>query len=153
LTSNNLTGRHQSAERVNRKSKLAGCGTEPGQSETLNLNVNMCVEHHACGHCRLPWGEGLLGLAPTQEERSAVTGQLLFRGLSARVGIFHGPIVKLCPHSTTGMRHTVLLAYHQPCCLQQLCMCVCEHVSWCMRMQMCMCSCICVSVCVSVCVC
>ncbi|DBA81177.1 TPA: hypothetical protein ACH3X2_006995 [Trebouxia sp. C0005] len=51
---------------------------------------------------RLPWGEGLLGLAPTQEERSPVTGQLLFRGLSARVGIFHGPIVKLCPHSTTG---------------------------------------------------
>ncbi|DBA88293.1 TPA: hypothetical protein ACH3X1_016534 [Trebouxia sp. C0004] len=51
---------------------------------------------------RLPWGEGLLGLAPTQEERSPVTGQLLFRGLSAKVGIFHGPIVKLCPHSTTG---------------------------------------------------
>ena len=51
---------------------------------------------------RLPWGEGLLGLAPTQEDRSPVTGQLLFRGLSAKVGIFHGPIVKLCPHSTTG---------------------------------------------------
>ncbi|KAA6429091.1 MAG: hypothetical protein FRX49_01201 [Trebouxia sp. A1-2] len=34
---------------------------------------------------RLPWGEGLLGLAPTQEERSPVTGQLLFRGLSARI--------------------------------------------------------------------
>ena len=32
-----------------------------------------------------------------------MTGQLLFRGLSAKVGIFHGPIVKLCPHSTTGL--------------------------------------------------
>ena len=58
--------------------------------------------------CRLPWGEGLLGLAPTQEERSPLTGQLLFRGLSAKVGIFHGPIVKLCPHSTTGLAITAL---------------------------------------------
>ena len=35
-----------------------------------------------------------------------MTGQLLFRGLSAKVGIFHGPIVKLCPHSTTGLSLT-----------------------------------------------
>ena len=71
--------------------------------------------------CRLTWGEGLLGLVPTQEERSPVTGQLLFRGLSAKVGIFHGPIVKLCPHSTTGLWFvsllfaTPLFAHHAFC--------------------------------------
>lgn len=64
--------------------------------------IQGCLVADMHGTCRLPWGEGLLGLAPTQEERSPVTGQLLFRGLSARVGIFHGAIVKLCPHSTTG---------------------------------------------------
>ena len=84
-----------------------------------NVTVNPVMHHNRCGYtalgdlaiskwrlsavtCRLPWGEGLLGLGPTQEDRSPVTGQLLFRGLSAKVGIFHGPIVKLCPHSTTG---------------------------------------------------
>jgi len=105
----------------------------------------MCVEHHACGHCRLPWGEGLLGLAPTQEERSPVTGQLLFRGLSARVGIFHGPIVKLCPHSTTGLLHTLSLPIiSHSCLLQQLCMCF--GVCVCMYLFVCVCVCVCVCV-------
>ena len=74
---------------------------QPAATETVMYMH--CTLHQLWGCCRLPWGEGLLGLAPTQEERSPVTGQLLFRGLAAKVGIFHGPIVKLCPHSTTGL--------------------------------------------------
>jgi len=94
----------------------------------------------------------LLGLAPTQEERSPVTGQLLFRGLSAKVGIFHGPIVKLCPHSTTGMLHTSPLPIIISACVceracadvhvrKHVCVCVCVYAC------VCMCACLCVHVC------
>ena len=53
-------------------------------------------------HCRVPWGEALLSLGPTQQEQSLTTGEILLRGLLARVGIFHGPITGLCPHAITG---------------------------------------------------
>lgn len=29
-------------------------------------------------------------------------GQIMLRGMSAAVGICHGPVIKVCPHSTTG---------------------------------------------------
>ncbi|KAL0029412.1 hypothetical protein WJX77_005563 [Trebouxia sp. C0004] len=51
---------------------------------------------------RVPWGEALLSLEPAREEHDPTTGQVLTRGLSARVGIFHGPITRLCPHPVTG---------------------------------------------------
>ena len=52
--------------------------------------------------CRVPWGEALLSLEPAREEHDPTTGQVLTRGLSARVGIFHGPITRLCLHAVTG---------------------------------------------------
>ncbi|KAL0023908.1 hypothetical protein WJX79_009620 [Trebouxia sp. C0005] len=51
---------------------------------------------------KVPWGEALLSMEPTREEYDPTTGQVLTRGLSARVGIFHGPITRLCPHAVTG---------------------------------------------------
>ena len=104
---------------------------QPGDT----MCYNECGMMHL-GHRRLPWGEGLLGLAPTQEERSPVTGQLLFRGLSAKVGIFHGPIVKLCPHSTTGLPHshhdTPLITLPSFCRLPNCCAAVRRSVWGCM---------------------
>jgi len=50
----------------------------------------------------VPWGEALLSLEPAREEHDPTTGQVLARGLSARVGIFHGAITRLCPQAVTG---------------------------------------------------
>ena len=54
------------------------------------------------GVCRVPWGEALLSLEAAREKHDPTNGQVLTRGLSARVGIFHGPITRLCPHAVTG---------------------------------------------------
>lgn len=54
------------------------------------------------GVCRVPWGEALLSLEPAREKHDPTNGQVLTRGLSARVGIFHGPITRLCPYAVTG---------------------------------------------------
>jgi len=65
----------------------------------------LCYAVHAMPwECRVPWGQALLSLEPTREEHDPTTGQVLTRGLSARVGIFHGPITRLCPHPVTGKR-------------------------------------------------
>ena len=36
------------------------------------------------------------------KEIKDAAGQTMLRGMSAAVGICHGPVVKVCPHSTTG---------------------------------------------------
>ncbi len=64
--------------------------------------------------CRVPWGETLLSLAPTGEEVDPQTGHILTRGLSAKVGIFHGPITRLCPHAVTGQPPSTSMAPPQP---------------------------------------
>ncbi|KAK9815654.1 hypothetical protein WJX72_007454 [[Myrmecia] bisecta] len=50
---------------------------------------------------RVPWAEQLKNYAPTKHLFSP-SGDLLFSGLSAKVGIFHGSMAKVCPHATTG---------------------------------------------------
>ncbi len=62
----------------------------------------LCCVMLCHGVCRVPWGEALLSLDPTREKHDPTNGQVLTRGLSARVGIFHGPITRLCPHAVTG---------------------------------------------------
>lgn len=52
--------------------------------------------------CRVPWGEALLSMAATKEQHDA-SGQVLLRGLTAKVGISSGPITRLCPHPITGI--------------------------------------------------
>lgn len=53
------------------------------------------------GACRVPWGEALLSMPATKEQHDA-SGQVLMRGLAAKVGISNGPITRLCPHAVTG---------------------------------------------------
>ncbi len=53
--------------------------------------------------CRLDWGEDVLTLLPTSERFNPVDGSLLFRGLSAKAGIFEGEMSKIIPHTTSGM--------------------------------------------------
>lgn len=75
--------------------------------------------------CRVPWGEALLSLPPAKEQHDCTTGQVLSHGLSSKIGIFNGPIARLCPHAVTGQ------AYHNgpalpyvlvlPCACPPLC--------------------------------
>ena len=63
--------------------------------------------HHAGPHCnrlmcRLDWSEDVLTLPPTAERFNPVDGSLLFRGLSAKAGIFEGEMSKITPHTTSG---------------------------------------------------
>eukprot|EP00891_Asterochloris_glomerata_P007201 jgi/Astpho2/7201/Aster-01519 len=51
----------------------------------------------------LDWGEDVLTLLPTSERFNPVDGSLLFRGLSAKAGIFEGEMSKITPHTTSGM--------------------------------------------------
>ena len=39
---------------------------------------------------------------PTAERFNPVDGSLLFRGLSAKTGIFEGEMSKIMPHTTSG---------------------------------------------------
>ncbi|KAL3142345.1 hypothetical protein ABBQ38_002682 [Trebouxia sp. C0009 RCD-2024] len=50
---------------------------------------------------KVPWGEALLSMPATKEQHDA-SGQVLMRGLAAKVGISNGPITRLCPHAVTG---------------------------------------------------
>ena len=50
----------------------------------------------------MPWGEALLSMAAAKEQHDSATGQVLQRGLSAKIGISNGPITRLCPHAVTG---------------------------------------------------
>ena len=52
--------------------------------------------------CRVPWGEALLSLPPAKEQHDCTTGQVLSRGLSSKIGLFNGPISRLCPHAVSG---------------------------------------------------
>lgn len=72
-----------------------------------------------CGS-RVPWGEALLSLPPTAESADPTTGQPLLRGLSAKVGIFHGPITRLTPHAVSGqLLQCLLIADFVHCCMLQ----------------------------------
>ena len=51
---------------------------------------------------RLAWGEELLSMPPTAEEYSPTTSQVLFRGLSARLGIASGLVLQPRPNIQTG---------------------------------------------------
>ena len=60
------------------------------------------MNHSDGNDCRVPWGEALLSMAATKEQHDSTTGQVLLRGLSAKIGISNGPITRLCPHAVTG---------------------------------------------------
>ena len=44
----------------------------------------------------------MLTLAPMAERYNPADGTLLFRGLSAKTGIFEGDMTKIVPHTTSG---------------------------------------------------
>ena len=44
----------------------------------------------------------MLTLAPMAERFSPADGTLLFRGLSAKTGIFEGDMTKIVPHTISG---------------------------------------------------
>ncbi|DBA84440.1 TPA: hypothetical protein ACH3X1_006072 [Trebouxia sp. C0004] len=51
---------------------------------------------------RVDWEPGLDHHDITAEVRSTTSGQLLMKGLMAKVGIVPGKMAKICPHGTTG---------------------------------------------------
>ena len=69
------------------------------------------VNHTDGNDCRVPWGEALLCMAATKEQHDSATGQVLLRGLSAKIGISNGPITRLCPHAVTGTLAQLALPY------------------------------------------
>ena len=89
------------------------------------------------GVCRVPWGEALLSLEPAWEKHDPTNGQVLTRGLSARVGIFHGPITRLCPHAVTG---ELLLI---PTCCSLCFLGASSRLSWLFLLCWCFCCCYC----------
>lgn len=79
-------------------------------TRTCLANVRQMMQYqqqHVCNMVRVHWSEALLSLAPTHEELSSA-GQVLFRGLSAKIGIFHGLIARLSPHGVTGVVQALL---------------------------------------------
>ena len=79
--------------------KLPGLNL-PGHSYRERLLV---CEPPAClaWACRCDWDEALEGLPETCSQYGD-DGELLFKGLSAEVGIYEGQMAKVCPHTTTG---------------------------------------------------
>ena len=58
--------------------------------------------HSQCTYCRLDWGDDVLTLPALAERFNPADGTLLFRGLSAKTGIFEGNMTKIVPHTTSG---------------------------------------------------
>ena len=55
-----------------------------------------------CQHaCRVVWDEDILA-HPAMKEVIDSNGQVILKGMSAAIGICHGPVIKVCPHTTTG---------------------------------------------------
>ncbi|KAK9835452.1 hypothetical protein WJX74_000339 [Apatococcus lobatus] len=50
---------------------------------------------------RVDWDDDMLANISMKEVKDA-DGQTVLKGMSAAVGICHGPVIKVCPHSTTG---------------------------------------------------
>ena len=63
--------------------------------------------------CRLDWGEDVLTLMPTAERFNPVDGSLLFRGLSAKTGIFEGEMSKIMPHLRQGTLFAACLTWRK----------------------------------------
>jgi hypothetical protein len=53
---------------------------------------------------KVEWGPECQLLPNTEEVPSPSSGKPIFRGLRARVGVMHGEVVKICPHTTAGAR-------------------------------------------------
>lgn len=51
---------------------------------------------------RVAWPEELLACDMGKEVKDPATGTILFAGLRAKCSIFHGPMSKIVPHTTTG---------------------------------------------------
>ena len=49
----------------------------------------------------MEWDDDMLSNTSMKEVKD-VEGQTILKGMSAAVGICHGPVIKVCPHSTTG---------------------------------------------------
>ncbi len=53
-------------------------------------------------HGRVTWPDELLATDIGKMIKDPVTGGILFAGLRAKCSIFHGPMSKIVPHTTTG---------------------------------------------------
>lgn len=62
----------------------------------------------------MDWDDEMLGNISMKEVKDA-DGQTVLKGMSAAVGICHGPVIKVCPHSTTGERKFAFLSYTEQC--------------------------------------
>ena len=76
---------------------LSACCTSCWSGRKNDLGL-----HLAWTCCRLDWGDDVLTLAPMAERFDPTDGTLLFRGLSAKTGIFEGDMTKIVPHTTSG---------------------------------------------------
>ena len=63
---------------------------------------------------RVEWDEDMLA-NPILKEVKDPNGVVVLKGMSAAVGICHGPVIKVCPHSTTGERKFAFLSYTEQC--------------------------------------
>ncbi|DBA71879.1 TPA: hypothetical protein ACH3X2_010926 [Trebouxia sp. C0005] len=61
---------------------------------------------------RLPWGKELLSLAATAEGYGPISSQVLFRGLSARLGNACGPVLQPRPNLQTGQARSFSTSRH-----------------------------------------
>ena len=69
--------------------------------EVMHMNFRILKpRQHAC---RVDWDEEILA-QPSLKEVTDSNGQTILKGMSAAIGICHGPIIKVCPHTTTGGR-------------------------------------------------
>ena len=54
----------------------------------------------------MDWDDEMLANISMKEVKDA-DGHTVLKGMSAAVGICHGPVIKVCPHSTTGENEAI----------------------------------------------